>query len=325
MSSRSPPAPQASAPTAPTTEIEEPKVKPPICDGIRYDNLAPWLELPALANDAQPSRANLTTWVKALAGPELRGREAGTHDAQRAAELIAKYVSATGASAPDDKGFCRSFSAEGVTDRNVVAHVASGKSCGSVIVGAHYDALGVDDEGRVRPGADDNASGVSLLLELARLVRAKAVRHELDLVLIAFGAEEKGLLGSQAYVAKPSVPLSEVRLMLNIDMVGRKPKGYPVIGYEASGRERGRNALRVKNAAKSANVDAVAMSLGDRGDNASFSPHVPTLFLCTTVHEDYHQPTDTPERVDYEQTERALRLVIALVEAMECDALPPPP
>jgi hypothetical protein len=275
------------------------------------------IELPALSDR---SSDNLRAWVAALAGPELRGREAGTNDALRAARGIAEQFARLGAHAPGEGGYCVEFSADGLRDQNVIAHLPpTTDGCRWIVLGAHYDALGVDQAGRVRPGADDNASGIAVMLEVARLVATSARRPRVGLVLAAFGAEEKDMLGSQAYVAHPSVPLDSVALMINVDMAGRRPGGrYPSIGWEASGPERRATAGLVRQASKRAQVGAIPMRLGDRGDSASFAPHVPTLFFSTAVHPDYHQPTDTPERVDYGQVERALRIVLEVVDAVAC-------
>jgi hypothetical protein len=276
------------------------------------------IELPPIS---QGSAENLRAWVAALAGPELRGRRAGTADALRAARMIAEQFARLGASAPDADGYCVPFVVEQARDQNVIAHLPpKTEGCRWVVLGAHYDALGVDDAGRVRPGADDDASGIAVMLEVARLVASSLRRPAVGLVLAAFGAEEQGMLGSQAYVAQPSVPLRSVALMINVDMAGRRPGGrYPSVGWEASGPERRATATLVRLASKQARVGAIPMRLGDRGDSASFAPHVPTLFFSTAVHPDYHQPTDTPERVDYGQVERMLAIVLEVVERVACE------
>jgi hypothetical protein len=281
----------------------------------------------ALPARSETSAENLRAWVFALAGPELRGREAGTHDSKRAARSIADYFQAIGASPPDASGYCRAFAGEGYRDQNVIAHLApSVPDCGWIVLGAHYDALGVDKSGNVRPGADDDATGIAVMLEVARLVVTGKRRPRPGLVLAAFGAEEKGLVGSQAYVSSPTVPLNRVALMVNVDMAGRKPGGkYPSIGWEPFGPNRRSTAALVRSAAMRVQVGAIPMRLGDRGDSASFAPHVPTLFFSTAVHPDYHEPTDTPERVDYGQVDRALRLVLELVERVECVRPSPAP
>jgi Zn-dependent M28 family amino/carboxypeptidase len=159
---------------------------------------------------------------------------------------------------------------------------------------------------------------VAVLLELARLSVSPGHRPAVGLVFAAFGAEEIGLLGSRAYVEAPSLPLARARLMINIDMTGRSLRGNPGLGYEASGPDQRRVVRDVSAAGARAGVGLIAMRLGDRGDSASFSEHVPTVFFSTTVHADYHQPTDTPERVDYQQVMRALGLVLELIKGAKC-------
>jgi hypothetical protein len=277
------------------------------------------IALPAHESAAEPSAANLSAWVRTLAGPALRGREAGTTDALRAARSIAERFAALGIQPPDSGGYCRGFEGEGFRDHNVVAHVAPrDPACGWVMLGAHYDALGVDRAGRVFPGADDNASGVALLLEAARLLTREGRAPKVGLSFVAFGGEEKDLSGSRAYVENPTRPLSELALMINVDMVGRRPGGHPGIGFEPSGRERAKTDRLVKSAAGRAGVGVIPMRLGDRSDSASFAPYVATVFFSTAVSADYHRPTDTPERVDYAQVRRAVELVLELVASVEC-------
>ncbi len=274
---------------------------------------------PTLTASLAPSKQNLQSWVELLAGPGLRGRQAGTRDSKRAAALIAEQFRELGAKAPRSDGYCVPFSNAQLSDQNVVAHISAPKpECPWVVVGAHYDALGTDKNGVMYPGADDNASGVAVLMELARLIQAGTVTPDVGVVLAAFGGEETDLAGSRAYVQSPTVPLSKVSMMINVDMAGRKPAGYPIIGYEAYGKGRARSSRRVRMAAAKAKVRTVAAQLGDRSDSSSFSPHVPAVFFCTMVHADYHKPTDVPERVDYAQTTRTLKLVTAMVESLPC-------
>jgi hypothetical protein len=278
------------------------------------------LPLPELESSQDPSGANLRAWVHLLAGPELRGREAGSADSRRAARLIADHFVSIGAPPPAATGHCQEFSSSGLRDQNVIAHFApDSASCPWILIGAHYDSLGIDERGLVYPGADDNASGVAVLLELSRLLAKSSKRPRVGVVLAAFGAEEKDLGGSRAYVGAPTVPLDRIALMVNVDMAGRRPRGYAVIGYEAYGRDRVRTVRDLTRAARRARVDVVAMRLGERSDSASFAPHVPTVFLCTAVHADYHQPSDTPDRVDFGQVDRMLRVVLELVETASCE------
>jgi Zn-dependent M28 family amino/carboxypeptidase len=283
----------------------------------------------------------LKAWVELLAKPELRGRAAGSEDTRRVADLIARELMRLGFEGPPRDGeMCRHFRAQDVADQNVVAHFSrragGGGAKGSiaerpiVIVGAHYDAQGVDKEGKIYPGADDNASGVAALLEVARLIKQDEGRAASDLVLIAFGAEERGALGARAYVAQPTAPLERTALMINLDMVGRPlldgisarkllGKVDNTIGFLVS--ERGGEVIdaRVRAAARGSGARVIGLPesimemTGFISDSVIFSDHTPTLFFSTSIHADYHRPTDTPEKIDYAQVERAVRLVLELI------------
>jgi hypothetical protein len=303
---------QAVAPALPATAPAKAERPPP--DWCSARTAQPELAVPALEDGPGPSAHNLDQWVRVLAAPALRGRRAGSPDAARAARLVARYFRALGLSAPDGD-FCSAYDLNGSRDQNVVAHRAPSPGCPWLIVGAHYDGQGVDENGVVYPSADDNASGVAVLLELARLVSHGGGP---GLALIAFGGEEQDLAGSRAYASNPSIPFSQVALMVNVDMAGRRPRGFPVIGFETYGSSRWATARQVRRAAAGAKVSAIPMRLGDRSDSASFADHVPTVFLCTTVHEDYHRPTDTADRVDVGQVERSLKLVLGLLEQQSC-------
>lgn len=293
-----------------------PGAAPPTCAPARGLMVEP---VPAIELVEGVSRTNLSAWVYALAGDGLRGREAWTDNSRRAARLVADGFFRVGVTAPFDDGYCQPFTRGERSDQNVIGHVApreDGRPCGWVVVGAHYDGLGVDEQGRIRPGADDNATGVAVLLEAGRRLAERPAK--VGVVLAAFGAEEQGLVGSKSYVAGPTVALDRVALMINVDMAGRRPGGNAELGYQATGPNRASTSRRVRRAGKSAGVGVIAMMLGDRGDSSSFSPHVPTVFFSTTVHADYHQPTDTPDRVDYAQVERMARVVLAIIDDAAC-------
>jgi aminopeptidase N len=194
------PAPEPAAPPAAVSaparasEITRASTEPPgaarAC--VPAEHL-PVVEQPPLEAPPEPSDVNLRSWVETLAGPGLRGREAGTADALRAARSIAERFSALGIDRPDVSGYCRPFADADLRDHNVVAHLPPREDrCRWVVLGAHYDALGVDRRGRIHPGADDNASGVSLLLEAARLLAGER-RPDAGVVFAAFGGEEKDL------------------------------------------------------------------------------------------------------------------------------------
>jgi peptidase M28-like protein/PDZ domain-containing protein/PA domain-containing protein len=164
-----------------------------------------------------------------------------------------------------------------------------------VIVGAHYDHLGVRD-GKMYPGADDNASGTAVVLGLARAFAAAGSLPR-TIVFALFSGEELGLLGSRHYVSAPTMPIGRTVAMMNLDMVGRLGSGELTIGGVDSG-----NGLRqvVADAAH-----ATGVRVRERGEPFSPSDHLqfyragmPILFFHTGSHADYHKPTDTADRID---------------------------
>ena len=187
----------------------------------------------------------------------------------------------------------------------------------AVIVGAHYDHLGLGGSGSLAPdvraihnGADDNASGVAALLEAARALAAAAPPRR-TIVFAAFGAEEKGLLGSSHYVDRPPIPLDRTVAMLNLDMVGRLR--YDDLHVFGVGTAQGFGEL-VESRAKALGFDLTTSPDGfGPSDHASFyAAGVPVLHFFTGTHADYHRPSDNWEKVNARGIARIAELTAAL-------------
>ncbi len=175
-----------------------------------------------------------------------------------------------------------------------------------IVLGAHLDHLGLGERhslggaeasGQVHPGADDNASGAALVLELGR--ELKQTRPRRSILLIHFGGEEEGVLGSSYWVQHPTRPLDSVKFMLNFDMVGRLDPAAPRLLLGGLGASKA--ALE---AAKKLAPEGFSIA-GDVGAAVGGSDHVvfaqakiPTLFFFTGVHGEYHRPTDTADRIN---------------------------
>ncbi len=182
------------------------------------------------------------------------------------------------------------------------------KSNDYVIVGGHYDHLGMGGSTSRAPGtvavhygADDNASGISLLIELAQ--KASKNRPERSILFIAFGAEEMGLLGSGYYVSNPILKKENAKAMFNLDMVGR-------LNEEKSLMINGTGTAKETDSLLSIGLDSTAFNLikssGGTGpsDHSSFyTEGIPVLFFTTGVHDEYHTPRDKAELINYEGTE----------------------
>lgn len=202
----------------------------------------------------------------------------------------------------------------------------------TVVIGAHYDHIGLGDEGgaSLAPkseqgklphyGADDNASGTAGLLELARRFGAMKNRQGRRLVFAAFSGEEQGLIGSQHYVKNPPFPLADTVFMINMDMVGRM---VAVEDKDAGNRKRDR--LVVYGTGTAAGLDKlvedtnakfdmklmkVPGGIGPSDHTSFYAKKIPVFFLFTGTHKDYHRPTDTPDKINV----AGLRKVADLVE-----------
>ena len=277
------------------------------------------------------SRQNLTAWIEWLSSPRLAGRHAGEAGADATAAVLASQMAAFGLTSPA-AGYCRGFELLGGPDYNVVGlagPTAPASDSPVVLLGAHYDGQGMHPAGAIYPGADDNASGLAALLEVARLVTRQRPSEDgartsaIGWVFAALGAEEVGQVGSRAYLAAPSLDPSRIRLMINLDMVGRPWPGERrrAIGYQAMGPAREATVSALDRAAELAGVEVRPLAgLGELAPTISdarvFAARMPTLLLSTALHEDHHQLTDVPERIDYGQIERTVQLVLTLADIL---------
>lgn len=192
-----------------------------------------------------------------------------------------------------------------------------------VVIGAHYDHLGMGGsgsrfEGRepaIHHGADDNASGTAGILELAEYFASQKEAPRRSLVFIGFSGEEMGLLGSAFYVRQPTTPLDRTVAMVNLDMIGRsKGDTVQVLGTQTS--PQWESLLKAVNREVPLNLKTSGGGSGfGASDQASFyARDVPVLFFFTGVHEDYHRPTDTWEKINAPGEAKILRFVAAAVE-----------
>ena len=176
-----------------------------------------------------------------------------------------------------------------------------------IVLGAHMDHLGMGERhsmggaearGLIHPGADDNASGTAMVVELAR--ELKQARPKRSILLLHFAGEEEGLLGSQYWVQHPTHPLESVKFMLNFDMVGRLDLKAPKLMMGGLGAPKAAVEAAQKFAPKDFSVSAdVGASVGG-SDHMSFSQaKIPTFFFFTGIHGEYHRPTDTADLINY--------------------------
>lgn len=198
---------------------------------------------------------------------------------------------------------------------NVIGYLP-GQSSEYIILGAHYDHLGLGNEyslapsqiGHVHPGADDNASGTSGLLELARLFAARRNELKRGVLFIAFSGEEIGLLGSSWWVNHPTLPLDHAIAMINMDMIGRVSGSKLYIGGVGTGS--GFEPLLKRLAANADFKIDLSASGYSSSDHTSFvAKGIPVLFFFSGLHSDYHKPSDTWDKIDPVAAARVVDLV----------------
>lgn len=196
----------------------------------------------------------------------------------------------------------------------------------AIVVGAHYDHLGLGDQhslapnlvGQVHHGADDNASGIAGLLELARGLARERRNLKRSVVFIAFAGEETGLLGSTYYTRHPAFPLERTIAMVNLDMIGRVSKNRLYAG--GTGTSPGfRKLLEEANRPLGFELNYSASGYG-ASDHLSFTVReVPVLFFFSGLHSDYHKPSDTWEKIDAANGAKVVELIANVIR--ELDAL----
>jgi hypothetical protein len=206
------------------------------------------------------------------------------------------------------------------TTRNVIG-LLPGKGSEAMVVGAHYDHLGLGPfgsldpapDGKIHHGADDNASGVAGLLELARRFAA-AGTLERSLVFIAFGAEELGTLGSSYFVKNGAPPLERITGMVNLDMIGRlREDALAVHGVGSSPAWPG--FISEANRAPGLKLKVHEGGYGPSDHSPFYAAGLPVLFVFTGAHEDYHRPSDTADRINAAGIVKVVDFVAAVVAA----------
>ena len=193
-----------------------------------------------------------------------------------------------------------------------------------LIVSAHYDHVGAR-EGEIYNGADDNGSGSTGLLAVAEALKAHGPLRR-SVMLIWVSGEEKGLLGSKAWTLDPTLPDGYVPAAnINIDMIGRNAADYLLI-TPTEELPQYNDLVRMAEANAPKEGFPKLGSCDDywaRSDQKSFSDNlgIPVMFLFSDVHEDYHQPTDTPDKINYDKIRRVSRLVVRMLVDLQGDDL----
>ena len=258
--------------------------------------------------------------VAFLASDALEGRQTGTEGEKKAAKYISERFAELNLLEKGTSKYLQPFTfkpktnphdevkfdvnGDGtITGNNVIGFVDN-KAENTIIIGAHYDHLGFGGEGSlyrdsikaIHNGADDNASGIAILLNLAARLKDKNTNN--NYLFMAFSGEEMGLLGSNYFVKNPTIDTKKVSYMINMDMVGRMKKDSTLAVYGTGTSPIFKQVLKSHND----NFKLVQQESGvGPSDHTSFYlADMPVLHFFTGQHEDYHKPGDDSEKLNYD-------------------------
>ncbi len=307
------------------------------------------------------NRATAEAHIEFLACDELEGREAGWKGGRIAGNYIISCLKQMGLQPlfddyvqpfevchaerqiknkrwqvhPDSIAALKKTVHQKLDLRNILAKIEGKNPNEIVVIGAHYDHLGHGGSGSLAPnsneihhGADDNASGTAAVIQIAQDL-AKAKNNARTIVFLAFSGEEEGLYGSNWYVNHPTVPISNIIAMINLDMVGRLDQAKLTIGGIGTAAEW--KQLVEKYAVRPgdpAETPLFHLQLNEEGfgpsDHSSFySKKIPVLFLFTGTHSDYHKPSDTADKINYDGEFEIIRYIERLIGAIDRNAKRP--
>ena len=206
------------------------------------------------------------------------------------------------------------------TGHNVIGYIDNGAAT-TVILGAHYDHLGYGEDHNslytgstpaIHNGADDNASGTAALIELSKQLKRSKLRNN-NYLFIAFSGEELGLFGSKYFTEHPTVDLSKVNYMINMDMVGRlndSTHGFTIGGYGTSpvwGQE-------IAATDKYFKINFDSSGTGPSDHTSFYRKDIPVLFFFTGAHSDYHKPSDDADKINYTGELLLIRYIYNLID-----------
>lgn len=276
----------------------------------------------------------LSTNLNQFTSDEFKGRRAGKEGQKQAADFLRDYYIAQGIQSPlGDTLYYQYIPADklpkGTGDsENVVAFIKGIEKPNEVlIISAHYDHLGIKNNA-IYFGADDNGSGTSAVMEMAqafKLAEKAGHRPKRSILFLHLTAEEIGLQGSEYYTENPIFDLNKTIANLNIDMIGRvdrkhlKDENYIyLIGADRISKELHYISEKINNEYFNINLDYTFNDENDRNryydrsDHYNFAKHdIPVIFYFNGEHADYHEPSDTPDKINYSLLERRTKLIFA--------------
>ena len=282
---------------------------------------------------------NLKADVEFLASDELQGRQTGSDGEKSAADYIAQRFDDLGLEEKGTNGYFQDFKFTPKTDphseasftesedgstvigRNVLGYIDN-KAERTIVIGAHYDHLGYGDlggslfrgeENEIHNGADDNASGVAVMLNLAYRLRDHNKNN--NYLFMAFSGEELGLLGSNFFVKNSTVPVDKINYMFNMDMVGRLSNEKTLAIYGTGTSPLFKQTVMSNN--ETFKIIENESGVGPSDHTSFYLGDIPVLHFFTGQHSDYHKPTDDADKLNYEGMQLISDYIFTLISDLD--------
>lgn len=270
-------------------------------------------------------RARLENHLYYLASDSLHGREAGSEDGVKARAYILEQWNDMGLEPFLSEGFEMPFTKNGLNMANLVGIIPGNDpqlKDEYILLGAHFDHIGYKN-GEICNGADDNASGSTALIEIARMLKENQSQLKRSVIIAAFDGEEKGLWGSQALADRMATDgtIGNIKCMMSIDMVGWYAKNGKLEVLGAGTIKDGKKLLQDNAGGLKLSIENFETAILTATDTRSFAKkyNVPTLHVFTGLKSPYHKPADDADLIDYEGLDSITCFITRISTCMATD------
>lgn len=283
-----------------------------------------------VSNAQQFDPGKISDHIKTLSSDAMKGRGTGKEGEKLAADYIQaqfkklklkpKGENGTYVQAFPFKGGAHGEGEAGVA--NNIAGFLDNKAANTIIIGAHYDHLGTGDQGssldanpqeKIHNGADDNASGVAGVIELARFLTTNKIVEKNNFLFLCFSGEELGLFGSKYFTEHPTLDLVNVTYMINMDMIGRLDPQTKILMVHGTGTSPVWEPLVKKLESADVKIKTDSSGTGPSDHTSFYLKNIPVLHFFTGSHSDYHKPSDDWEKINLKGEADVLVLIGKLI------------
>jgi hypothetical protein len=290
----------------------------------------------SVAQAQQFDEAKIREHIKTLADDAMKGRGTGKEGERKAAEYIqAQFKKLKLQARGDNKTYLQAFpfkggahgEGEAGTANNIVGYLDN-KAATTIIIGAHYDHLGTGDQGssldanpqeKIHNGADDNASGVAGVIELARFLSTNKVKEKNNFLFLCFSGEELGLFGSKYFTEHPTLDLTGVNYMINMDMIGRLDPQTKTLLVHGTGTSPVWEPLVKKLENENVKIKTDSSGVGPSDHTSFYLKNIPVLHFFTGSHNDYHKPSDDWDKINYKGEADVLLLIAQVITSLDAE------